>query len=324
MEQPPGYVDSRFPNHVCKLKKSLYSLKQAPRAWFHRFSSFMLRLGFLCSRADTSLFVLIRSSSIIYLLLYVDDIVVTGNDDALLRDFIQRLHREFATKDLGPLSYFLGLEVSSSATGLFLSQAKYAHDILARAQLLDSKPYLTITRLDLAYAVNSVSQYMQSPTVDHFQAVKRILCNVKGTLHYGLSFSHSPPTSILAYSNVDWAGYPDTHCSTSGYAIFLGENLVSWSAKKQPTVSHSSCEFEYRALALMASEVTWLSHLLRDLKVSLNHRPLLLCDNKSAIFLALNLVSHKRAKHIDLDYHIVRDLAASGAIQPQYVPSHLQ
>lgn len=139
MEQPLGYVDSRFPNHVCKLKKALYGLKQAPHAWFHRFSSFLLHLGFLCSRADTSLFVLTRFGSIIYLLFYVDDIVVTGNDAALLRDFIQRLHREFATKDLGSLSYFLGLEVSYSTTGLFLSQAKYAHDILACAQLLDSK-----------------------------------------------------------------------------------------------------------------------------------------------------------------------------------------
>ncbi|KAF5441959.1 hypothetical protein F2P56_037088 [Juglans regia] len=153
--------------------------------------------------------------------------------------------------------------------------------------------YLTITRPDLAHAVNSISQYMQSPILDHFQAVKHILCYVKGTLHYGLSFSPSLPTGNQAYSDADWASFLDTRHSTFGYAIFF------------------------------ASKVTWLSHLLRDLKVSLNHRPLVLCDNKNAISLTLNLVSHKRAKHIDLDYHFVRELATSGAIQPQYVLSHL-
>ena len=260
MEQPPGYIDPRFPNHVCKLQKALYGLKQAPRAWFQRLSSFLIRLGFYCSRADTSLFVFHKHSDIIYLLLYVDDIIITGNNSSLLDSFTCKLNSEFATKDLGPLSYFLGLEATTTSEGLFISQLKYARDILTRAQLLDSKPvntpmvvsqhlsadgplfsdptlyrslvgalqYLTITRPDIAHAVNSVSQFLHSPTEDHFLAVKRILRYVKGTLHFGLTFHPSAaPGALVAYSDADWAGCPDTRRSTSGYSIYLDDNLVS-------------------------------------------------------------------------------------------------
>ncbi|XP_068661654.1 uncharacterized protein [Aristolochia californica] len=121
MHQPPGYIDPRFSTHVCLLKKAFYGLKQAPHAWFQCFSSFLLTLGFSCSRADTSLFVFHQHSSLIYLLLYVDDIIVTGNNPSLLDNFTHKLHSEFATKDLGSLSYFLGLEASPTSDGLFIS-----------------------------------------------------------------------------------------------------------------------------------------------------------------------------------------------------------
>ena len=120
MEQPLGYIDPRFPNHICLLKKALYGLKQAPRAWFQRFSPFFIHLGFYCSRADTSLFIFHRQSDIIYLLLYVDDIILTGNNSSLLARFTCKLHSEFATKDLGSFSYFLGLEATPTTDG-FLS-----------------------------------------------------------------------------------------------------------------------------------------------------------------------------------------------------------
>ncbi|KAB1222387.1 Copia protein [Morella rubra] len=134
----------------------------------------------------------------------------------------------------------------------------------------------------------------------------------------------SSSSSLVAFSDADWAGCPDTHRSTSCYSIFLGDNLVSWSAKKQPTFSRSNCESEYRALALTAAKVIWLTHLLYDLKVSLPRQPLLLCDNKSAIFLSSNPIAHKRAKHIDLDYHFLRKLVVAGKLRIQYVPSNLQ
>ena len=163
--------------------------------------------------------------------------------------------------------------------------------------LVDALQYLIITHLDIAHAVNSVSQFLHSPTEDHFLAVKHILHYVKGTLQFGLTFHPSAaPGALVAYSDDDWAGCPETRRSTSSYSIYHGNNLVSWSTKKQPTVSRSSCESEYRALALIATKLLWLMHLLRDLKVSLPWWPLLLCNNKSAIFLSSNPVSQNLAR----------------------------
>lgn len=215
MEQPPGFIDSRFPHHFCKLSKALYGLKQAPRAWFHRLSSFLLTNGFTCSRADTSLFFFAKDSCIMYLLVYVDDLILTGNQESGITSFTTRLNQEFSIKDVGALNYFLGLEVSYTDNGLFLSQSKYAKDVLTRADLLDSKPvhkplathesfipggamfsdltryrslvgalqYLTITRPDLSYAINQASQFLHAPTETHFQQVKRIMRYVKVLLH---------------------------------------------------------------------------------------------------------------------------------------------
>ncbi|KAG6415796.1 hypothetical protein SASPL_123214 [Salvia splendens] len=291
----------------------------------HTFSLVVKAATVRVSRADSSLFHFHRGPSTIFLLLYVDDIIVTGNDQSLLQRFISQIHKEFAIKDLGRLNYFLGLEVSYTHDGLFIGQAKYAHDIIKRVELLDSKPvatplsagevlvregspfrdpslyrslvgvlqYLTITRPDLSYAINLVSQFLQSPTDDHFQALKRIIWYVKGTIHFGLSFTRRTDSSVIGYSDADWARCIDTRRSTYGYSIFLGRNIVSWSAKKQPTVARSSCESEYRAMANTAVEIIWLSNLLHELQSSPSSRPQLLCDNKSAIFLSQNPVTHK-------------------------------
>jgi hypothetical protein len=124
MEQPPSYANSSHPNHVCRLKKTIYGLKQTPRAWFHQFSDFLLTIGFNSSQADSSLFVYSSAHEIIYLLLYVDDIIITGSNMSLIGTFIRKLRHEFSMKDLGTLNYFLGLEVTHSATGIFLIQLK--------------------------------------------------------------------------------------------------------------------------------------------------------------------------------------------------------
>ncbi|XP_024164434.1 uncharacterized mitochondrial protein AtMg00810-like [Rosa chinensis] len=253
-------------------------------------SSFLLTVGFRISKAVSSLFIYQHGSDIIYFLLYVDDFVVTGSNDRILRCFIGALGREFDIKDLGPLHYFLGLQVTSHSNGNHLNQVKYAHDILVKHDLFLSKPvstpmstksllstndgdlldnpttfremvsslqYLTITRPDIAFAVNSVSQYMSKPRVPHRIAAKRILRYIKGTLDHGLSFSpQRQPVHLSAYSDADWAGCPDSRRSTSGYLIYLGSNLISWCSKKQPTIARSSVESEYRSLAHASAETT--------------------------------------------------------------------
>lgn len=143
MEQHPGLIDPTFPDHAYLLKKALYGLHQAPPAWYQRFHSFLLLLGFVCSVAETSLFVVGLGSVVIYLLVYVEDIIVTGNDSSIVQRMISQLCAEFSAKDMGRLGYFLGLEVSYPSSGLFLNQSKYARDILLQANLLDDKSVST-------------------------------------------------------------------------------------------------------------------------------------------------------------------------------------
>jgi hypothetical protein len=354
--QPSGFIDVSKPDHVCRLNKSLYGLKQAPRAWYSRFADHLLRLGFVGSRADPSLFIYHRNMESVYLLLYVDDIVLTASSEQLLRQTIMALEREFSLKDLGTLHYFLGVAVSRSSEGMFLSQRQYIIDILDRAGMSECNPcstpvdtqsklgaagavladpstyrslvgalqYLSFTRPDVAYAVQQVCLYMHDPREPHLNAVKRILRYLRGTLDYGLTILRSSPTSLTAYTDADWAGCPDTRKSTSGYGVFLGDNLVSWSSKRQHTVSRSSAEAEYRGVANAVTEACWLRQLLSELHRPLQRATVVYCDNISAVYLSTNPVQHQRTKHVEIDLHFVRERVAFGDVRVLHVPTSSQ
>jgi hypothetical protein len=178
-----------------------------------------------------------------------------------------------------------------------------------------------VTRPDLTFAVNKASQFMFEPTDDHWQMVKRILRYIKGTLSLGLTFQPGSHLALHAYSDADWAGCPDDRRSTTGFAVYLGPNLISWSSKKQPTVSRSSTEAEYRSLAVTASELTWISSLLKELRFPMSQAPTLWCDNLGATFLASNPVYHARTKHIDLDYHFFREKIENKQLQVKFICS---
>jgi histone deacetylase 1/2 len=304
MRQPPGHVDSSRMDYICKLDKALYGLKQAPRAWYARLSSKLQDLGFYASKADMSLFFYNKGGVTIFMLIYVDDIVDKAVD-SLLHD----LGLAFALKDLGELHYFLGIEVKKVCDGIVLSQEKYANDLLARlhmkacksvdttlstseklsltdGDLLSSEDstryrsivgalhYITLTRPDICYSVNKVCQFLHAPTTVHWTAVKRILRYLKGTILVGLRLSKSESILVSAFSDADWAGCPDDRRSTGGFAVFLGSNMISWSARKQATVSRSSTEAEYKALANATAEVIWVQTLLRELGVP---QPIIAC-----------------------------------------------
>jgi hypothetical protein len=292
----------------------------------------------------------------VYLLLYVDDIVLTASSEQLLRQTIMALEREFSLKDLGTLHYFLGVAVSRSSEGMFLSERQYIIDILDRAGMSECNPcstpvdtqsklgaagavladpstywslvcalqYLSFTRPDVAYAVQQVCLYMHDPREPHLNAVKRILRYLRGTLDYGLTILRSSPTSLTAYTDADWAGCPDTRKSTSGYGVFLGDNLVSWSSKRQHTVSRSSAEAEYRGVANAVTEACWLRQLLSELHRPLQRATVVYCDNISAVYLSTNPVQHQRTKHVEIDLHFVRERVAFGDVRVLHVPTSSQ
>ncbi|XP_039806489.1 uncharacterized mitochondrial protein AtMg00810-like [Panicum virgatum] len=248
---------------------------------------------------------------------------------------------------MGNLHFFLGVEVTWSASGFHLSQAQYAEELLDRAGMsncrpistpIDVKPklstssgepisgpsecmklagalqWLTLTRPDIAHAVQQICLHMHDPREGHLALVKRVLRYIQGTTDHGLHLLVSKSLDIVAYFDADWAGCPDTRCSTSGYCIYLGDALVSWSSKRQPTVLCSSTEAEYRAVANTVSECCWLQQLLGELSVPVAKATLVYCDNISSVYMASNPVHHRRTKHIELDIHFVREKVAVGDV----------
>jgi histone deacetylase 1/2 len=267
MRQPPGYENKQAPHYLCKLDKALYGLKQAPRAWYAKLSEKLQQLGFRPSKADVSLFFFSKGEVTIFLLIYVDDIIVASSSRGATEALLRNLKSDFALKDLGDLHYFLGIEVKKVDTGILMTQEKYTADLLKRVNMSRCKPvstplsvseklsahggellgvedatryrsivgalqYLTLTRPDVSFLVNKVCQFLHAPATLHWSAVKRILRYLKGTLGVGLTIQKSPSMLVSAFSDVDWAGCPDDRRSTGGFAVFLGPNLVSCCAKK--------------------------------------------------------------------------------------------
>jgi histone deacetylase 1/2 len=179
--------------------------------------------------------------------------------------------------------------------------------------------YLTLTRPDIAFAVNKVCQFLHAPTTVHWSAVKRILRYIRGTIGYGLDIRSSKSMLVSAFSDADWAGCVDDRRSTGGFAVFLGDNLISWTARKQPTVSRSSTEAEYKALANATAEMLWVQKLLTELGVRHPPKARLWCDNLSATYLSANPIFHARMKHIEIDFHFVRERVAQKLLEIRFI-----
>ena len=357
MSQPPGFVDKDNPKAVCKLRKAIYGLKQAPRAWYNELRTFLLQSGFNNSLADASLFVYNKNGVYLYMLVYVDDIIITGSSPPHIDRFITSLSQRFSIKDLGPLSYFLGIEVQRSSNGLHLSQNRYITDLLQRMQMsttnsvstpmcpnttlslasgmvmddptryrmaVGSLQYLSLTRPDISFAVNKLSQYMHQPTTEHWTAVKRVLRYLSGTRSHGITFSSRNNPTLHAFTDADWAGNRDDYTSTGAYIVYLGSHPVAWSSKKQTGVARSSTEAEYRSVASTAAELCWITSLLHELGIPVLQTPAIYCDNMGATYLAANPVFHSRMKHLALDYHFVRHQVQTGMVRVSHVSTHDQ
>lgn len=288
-----------------------------------------------------------------------DDLVLTGDDTEEIDAITTALHQTFKIKNLGNLTYFLGLEVARNSTGLHLSQRKYTLDLLQETGMLDCAPmatpmthtsrlsadqgipldntaaseyrrllgrliYLTNTRPDITFLVHNLSQFISNPTTVHQQATSCILRYLKSTPGDSLFFPHQNNFTLCGFSDSDWASCPTTRKLVTSYSIFIGNSLISWKSKKQQTISRYSSEAEYRAMATTTCELQWIAYLLHDLHIPATQPANLYCDNQSAIQIASNQVFHERTKHIEIDCHLVREKLNTGFLKLLPITSAMQ
>jgi len=198
------------------------------------------------------------------------------------------------------------------------------HNPFEYRSLSSALQYLTFTRTDIAYVVQQVCLFMHDPRTQHMTSLKRIIRYIKGTIQHGIHLSPSPVDTLITYTDVGWGGCPDTRRSTSGYCVYLGNNLISWSAKRQSTLSRSSGEAEYRGVANVVAECCWLRNLLFDLDCPIIKATLVYCDNVSIVYLSGNPIQHQCTKHIEMDIHFVREKVAKGQVRVLHVSSRYQ
>nr|KYP38726.1 Retrovirus-related Pol polyprotein from transposon TNT 1-94 [Cajanus cajan] len=339
VEQPPGFVDFKNPNHVYKLKKALYGLKQAPRSWYDRLSKFLIENDYERGKVDNTLFVKKFKNDTMYVQIYVDDIVFGSTNTSLCKEFAKTMQGEFEMSMMGELTFFLGLQIKQMHDGIFISQSKYCNELLKKFGMegckeaatpisnncnldLDEKGiavdsskyrgiigsllYLTASRPDIMFAVCLCARFQANPKESHMKSVKRILKYLKGTTNVGLWYPKGVSLSLIGYSDSDYAGCRLDRKSTSGTCHLLGSALVSWHSKKQACVALSTAEAEYIAAGSCCAQILWMKQQLRDYGVELNKIPLR-CDNTSAINLTKNPILHSRTKHIEIRHHFLRD-----------------
>ncbi|XP_076908792.1 uncharacterized protein LOC143565815 [Bidens hawaiensis] len=357
MEAPHRFTNNFGEKEVCRLKKALYGLKQSPRAWFGRFTLTMKHYGFKQSNSDHTLFLKRRNNLITCLIIYVDDMIITGDDKEEITKLKGNLFAEFEMKDIGRLKYFLGIEVLRSKQGIFMCQKKYVLDLLAEVGMIDCKPadtpmianqklymeekveladkeryqrmvgkliYLSHTRPDIAYAVGVVSQFMHQPHVTHMDVVLRIIRYLKGTASHGVLFKPNGHLETQLYTDADWAGDKGNRRSTSGYFTLVGGNLVTWRSKKQKVVALSNAEAEFRGIQRGITEILWIRKLLTEIGYPPQDTSRIMCDNKAAIQISENPVQHDRTKHIEVDRNFIKEKLETKIISLPFVRSEDQ
>ncbi|KAJ9566357.1 hypothetical protein OSB04_002323 [Centaurea solstitialis] len=309
VEQPEGFIDPRYPNHVYVLDKALYSLKQAPRVWYKTLTDYLLGVGYKKGTIDPTLFLWRSCSDLIIVQIYVDDVIFASTKPEMCQEFENTMKSQFKISMMGELMFFLGLQVRQRPDGIFINQSKYVHDLLKRFDFGGSNS--AATPMPKNFQLNADS------------SVKRILRYLKGTPDFGLWYPKDSGFELIAYTDSDHAGCKLNRKSTSGACQFLGDKLVSWSSRKQNCVSLSTAEAEYVAAAACCSQVLWMKTQLADFGYTMQRIPIY-CDSKSAIQITANSVQHSRTKHIDIRYHFIKDHVEKGNVELYFVESDYQ
>ena len=348
MEQPKGFAIQGKENKVYRLKKALNGLKQAPRSWHNRIDAHLMNLGFEKSLSEFTLYIKKVDGEILVISLYVDDLLVTGSSKELIDKFKKEMEDVFEMTDIGMMSFFLGMEIQQKQNEVFLCQQKYAKEVLKNFNMEGCKStatpmnqkekfckedgaekvdeglyrsligclmYLTATRPDIMQAVSLLSRYMHCASEIHFQAAKRILRYVKGTVDYGIRFSQVKNFNFHGFSDSDWAGCADDMRSTSGYCFTFGSEIFSWCSKKQDVIAQSTAEAEYVAAAAAVNQALWIRKLMTDLHMKQEDCTQIFVDNEAAISISNNPVFHGKTKHFKIKLYFLREVQKEGEVQ---------
>ena len=355
MEQPEGFITPGKGNKVCKLVKSLYGLKQAPKKWHEKFDNAMITNGYKINECDKCVYTKETEHGYVILCLYVDDILIVGSNDKMVKSTKDMLNSKFDMKDMGLADVILGVKITRISDGLVLSQTHYVDKILEKfnkndsgiartpldnsfhlsknrgesisqveySRIIGSLMYLmSCTRPDIAYAVSKLSRFTSNPSADHWKAILRVLKYLRYTRNYGLHYTRYPAV-LEGYADANWISDIKDSKSTSGYVFTLASGAVSWKSSKQTIVARSTMESEFIALDKYGEEAEWLHHFLEDIpKWEKPVPPICIhCDSQSAIGRAQNNIYNGKSRHIRRRHNTIRQLLSTGVISIDYVKS---
>ncbi|KAJ9565815.1 hypothetical protein OSB04_001781 [Centaurea solstitialis] len=344
VSQPPGFEDPKHPDKVYKLRKALYGLHQAPRAWY---DTYLLETQFESGVIDKTLFIKRTKTDVLLDQIYVDDIIFGSTNEEMCKAFEELMHKKFKMSSMGDLTFFLGLQVKQKSDGIFINQSKYVASMLQKFGMSDAKPastpmethkhltadvegeevdvhnyrsmigslmYLIASRPDIMFVVCVCARYQVRPKESHLHAIKRIFKYLKGQPRLGLWYPNDSSFDLVAYTDSDYGGANLDRKSTSGGCQFLGARLVSWQCKKQTTLSQSTTEAEYIVASHCRSQMLWIQNQMLDYGLSFLQTPIYI-DNNSAISIVNNPVKNSKTKHIEIKYHFIRDCNEKKLIQ---------
>ena len=360
LQQPEGFEVKSDSGEklVYKLKKSIYGLKQSGRNWNKLLHDHLSNNDFVQNSADYCVYKKTTPNGVIIVVIWVDDMIIAASNMTLLDKFKETMREQFNMKDLGQISYFLGINFTQTSDEIKMSQKRYITKMLEKFGMTDCKPRsspceskpddnpqndeptdprkfrevvgsliyaATSTRPDISWSVSRLSQHLSDPKKKHMIMAKQVLRYLKGTIDNELVYKKSDkPLELFAFSDSDWASCVEDRKSTTGYCFSLTEDgaVFSWKSKKQPTVALSTCEAEYMALGATTQESLYLSQLLKDMDPKNTYKCVKIYeDNQGAIALCKNPVNRQRSKHIDIKYHFVRSVLEEGRIKVVYCPT---
>lgn len=358
MRQPPGY-ESEDRKLVCRLKRSLYGLKQAAHVWNKRIDEVLKLMGFHQSKADPCLYIREESGKYVFILIYVDDVIVICTTEDEFEDVVKSLNSEFKITVMGNLTFFLGIQIRLENGQYRINQKAYLNRVLERFRMQDAKMSkipmdpgffkqteeninrlqtaehyqslvgallyaAVISRPDISIATSILGRRVTAPTEADWNEAKRVLRYLKGTIDTELCLGYDD-RNLECFVDADWAGDVSDRKSTSGYLFKFGGGTIGWGCHKQKCVALSSTEAEYIALAECLQQVQWIRKLMLDIGEVLDFPIVVQEDNQSCIALTFGERTEKKTKHIDTKYNYIKDMVREGTVRLQYCPTeHMQ